>query len=81
MSAEALLGGHKDRFDVGLRALQGGKRAGPRELARIREREVGVSLHPPADARLLPPPAAFPAVLLPRRPCAFRPSGQFLANF
>lgn len=42
MSAETLLGGHKDRFDAGLRALQGGKKAGPRELQRIREREVGV---------------------------------------
>ena len=40
MSAEALLGGHKDRFDASMRALQGGKKAGPREMARIREREV-----------------------------------------
>ena len=43
MNAEMLLGmsgQSKDRFDVGTRALNGGKQVGPHEMQRIREREV-----------------------------------------
>jgi hypothetical protein len=61
MSAEALLGGHKDRFDVAMRALQGGQKAGPREMARIREREVCADtesvLWPPIATTSPPPPS------------------------
>ena len=38
-------GPSKDRFDVGMRALKGGKQAGPREMQRIREREVRPRVH------------------------------------
>ena len=47
LKAEMLLGmsaPSKDRFDVGMRALAGGKQAGPREMQRIREREVNTTI-------------------------------------